>query len=47
MFIRYKILNKIILNKDIKFISVYWQVFTAEQRVKIVVLIIYYPQTDS
>ena len=47
MFIRYKALNKIILNKDTKFILVYWQVFIAKQGVKIVVLTVYYLQTDS
>ena len=47
MFIKYKVLNKIILNRDIRFILVFWQVFTAEQSIKIVVLIAYYPQTDG
>ena len=47
MFVKYGVLNKIILNKDIKFILVFWQVFTAEQGIKIVVLITYYPQTDG
>ena len=47
MFLRYGVLNKIILNKDTRFISVFWQVFTAEQGIKIVVLIAYYLQTDG
>ena len=47
MFAKYKIPDKIILDKDTKFILVYWQVFTAEQKIKIVVLTTYYPQIDS
>ena len=47
MFARYKVLNKIILDKDTKFISVFQQVFIAEQGIKIVILIAYYPQTDG
>ena len=47
MFIKYGTPDKIILNKDTRFISVYWQVFTVEQGVKIIVLIIYYLQTNS
>ena len=30
MFVKYKILDKIILDKDTKFILIYWQVFIAE-----------------
>ena len=47
MFSRYKILNKIILDKDTRFILIFWQIFIAEQGIKIVVLIAYYPQTDG
>ena len=47
MFARYGILDKIILDRDMRFILVYWQVFTAEQGVRIVVLIVYYPQIDN
>ena len=46
MFIRYKVLNKIILNRDIKFILVFWQVFIVKQGIKTVVFIAYYLQTD-
>ena len=42
VFARYGTLDKIILNKDIRFILVYWQVFTIKQGVRIVVLAIYY-----
>ena len=47
IFTKYRILDKIILNRDIKFILSYQQIFTAEQGIKIVVLTIYYLQTDS
>ena len=47
MFLKYRVLDKIILDKDTRFILVFWQVFTAEQDIKIVVLIAYYPQTDG
>ena len=47
VFTRYKILDKIILDKDIRFILAFWQVFTAKQGIKIVVLIAYYLQTDG
>ena len=47
MFLKYKVLNKIILDKDTKFILVFWQVFIAKQGIKTVVLIAYYPQTDG
>ena len=30
VFIRHEVLNKIILNKDIRFILVFWQVFIAK-----------------
>ena len=47
MFLKYRVLDKIILNRDTKFILIFWQVFTAKQGIKIVVLIAYYPQTDG
>ena len=47
MFARYRVLNKIILNKDIRFMSAFWQVFTAEQGIKIAVSIAYYLQIDG
>ena len=42
VFARYRVLNKIILNKDTRFILAFWQVFIAEQGIKIVILIAYY-----
>ena len=30
VFLKYKVLDKIILNKDTRFILVFWQVFTAK-----------------
>ena len=47
MFLRHRVLDKIILNKDTRFILAFWQVFIAEQGIKIVILIAYYPQTDG
>ena len=47
MFLRHRVLDKIILDKDIRFILVFWQVFIVEQGIKTVVLIAYYPQTDG
>ena len=46
VFLRHRVLDKIILDKDTRFILVFWQVFIAEQGIKIVVLTAYYPQTD-
>ena len=47
VFLKYRTLDKIILDKDIKFILAFWQVFIAEQGIKIVVFIAYYPQIDG
>ena len=47
VFLKYKVLDKIISDKDTKFILVFWQVFTAKQGIKTVVLTAYYPQTDG
>ena len=47
VFSRHGVLNKIILDRDTKFISAFQQVFTVKQGIKIVVLIAYYPQTDG
>ena len=47
MFLKYKVLDKIILDKDTRFILVFWQVFTAKQGIKTVVLTAYHPQTDG
>ena len=43
MFTRHRVLDKIILDKDIKFVVIFWEVFMAEQGIKAVTLIIYYP----
>ena len=47
VFLRYGALNKIILNRDTRFILAFWQVFTVEQSIKIVILTAYYPQMDG
>ena len=47
MFLKYRVLDKIILDKDTRFILAFWQVFTAKQGIKIIVLTAYHPQTDE
>ena len=42
VFLKYRVLDKIILNKDTKFILAFWQVFIAKQGIKIVIFITYY-----
>ena len=42
VFVRYGVLNKIILDRDTKFILAFWQIFTAEQGIKIVIFIAYH-----
>ena len=43
VFIRHRVLDKIILDKDPKFVLVFWEIFLAEQGVKVVTLTVYYP----
>ena len=47
VFTRYGVLNKIISDRDTRFISAFWQVFIAKQGIKIAMLTAYYPQTDG
>ena len=47
VFIKYGVLNKIILDRDIKFVIVFQEVFIVKQGIKAVILIVYYPQTDG
>ena len=47
VFAKYRALNKIILDKDTKFILTFWQVFTVKQSIKIIVSTAYYPQIDG
>ena len=46
MFVKYRVLDKIILNRDLRFILVFWEVFLAEQGVKVATLTVYYLQMD-
>ena len=46
VFAKYGVLNKIILNRDMRFIVVFQEVFIAEQGIKAVTLTVYHPQTD-
>ena len=47
MFLKYRVLDKIISDKDTRFMSAFWQVFIAKQGIKTAVLIAYYLQTDG
>ena len=47
MFSRHRALDKIILDKDTRFILAFWQVFTAEQGIKITISTAYHPQMDG
>ena len=47
VFIRYRVLIKIISDRDLRFVAVFQEVFLAEQGVRVVTSTIYYPQTDS
>ena len=42
VFARHRVLNKIILNRDPRFISAFWEVFLAEQGVRVATLIVYH-----
>ena len=46
VFIRYRVLIKIILDRDLRFIVVFQEVFLAEQGVRVVTSTIYYLQID-
>ena len=46
VFIKYRVLVKIISDKDLKFISAFQEVFIAKQETQVVMLIVYYLQTD-
>ena len=47
VFSRYRVPDKIILNRDTRFILAFWQVFTTKQGIKTVVLTAYYLQIDG
>ena len=47
VFIRYRALDKIISDRDLRFIAVFQKVFLAEQGVRVATSIAYYPQTDG
>ena len=47
IFTRYRVLEKIILDRDLRFVLAFQEVFLAEQGVKAVISIVYYLQTDS
>ena len=47
VFIKYKALSKIILDRDPRFILAFQEVFLAEQGVRAATLIVYYLQTDG
>ena len=39
--------DKIILDKDLKFVAALWETFLAEQRIWVATLTVYHPQTDG
>ena len=47
VFIRYRVLMKIILDRDLRFIAAFQEVFLAEQGVRVVTSTIYYLQIDG
>ena len=47
VFIRHGALDKIILDRDLRFIAAFWEVFLVEQEVRVVISIAYYLQTDG
>ena len=47
VFIRYRVLIKIILDRDLRFIAAFQKVFLVEQGVRAATSTIYYPQIDS
>jgi len=47
VFARHRALDKIILDRDLRFIVVFWEVFLVEQGVYAAISIAYYPQTDG
>ena len=47
VFVRHRAPNKVILDRDLRFIAVFQEVFLAEQGVRVVISIVYYPQTDG
>ena len=47
VFIRYRVLIKIILDKDLRFVLAFQEVFLVEQGVRAATSTIYYLQTDG
>ena len=47
MFAQHELPDKIILNKNLRFITAFWEIFLAEQRVWVATSTVYYLQTDS
>jgi len=47
VFAQYGSPDKIISDKDLKFMAVFWKTFLAEQRIWAAILTVYYPQTDG
>jgi len=47
VFAQHKSPEKIISNKDLRFIATFWEIFLAKQRVYTAILTAYHPQTDG
>ena len=47
VFAQHELPDKIILDRDLRFIAVFWEIFLAEQEVQAVTLTVYHLQTDG
>jgi len=47
VFLQYRAPDKIISNRDPKFIAAFWETFLAKQRIWAATSTAYYPQTDG
>jgi len=47
VFSQYRSLKKIILDKDLRFVATFWEIFLTEQRVCTAILMAYHPQTNG
>jgi len=47
VFTQHRSPDKIILDRDLRFIIAFWETFLAEQRVQAAISTAYYPQIDS
>jgi len=43
VFSQHRLPDKIILNRDLRFVAAFWEIFLAEQRVQAAILTAYHP----